>query len=46
MFMCIIWEISVIIPDMSKEKLVNCVKSVAMKFYGLDTFNTRARVLN
>lgn len=40
-----VWDISGLIPGVSKEKLVNCLKSAAMEFDSLYTFNTRVHVL-
>lgn len=43
--LCTVWGMSVQIPGVSKEKLVNCLKSAAMEFNSLSTSNTRAHVL-
>lgn len=43
--LCTVWGMSVLIPGVSKEKLVNCLKSAAMEFNSLSTSNTKAHVL-
>lgn len=37
---CTVWGISLLIPGVSKEKLVNCFKSAAVEFNSLSTSNT------